>query len=101
LDDDLSRLNSPNAVNISKLSKRYLETDITAQWSWKDTDASQAATRLGTLICLRGDLAHRGPDLFKDVTARASVRRKDLVDAIALLTTLVERTEQILKTTSK
>jgi RiboL-PSP-HEPN len=94
LDADLQALNTPNTENLKALSKRYLEIDITAHWSWKRTSAVDAATRLDKLIRLRGELAHRGPDLFKG----ASVHRKQVVDAVLLLKNLVECTERAIDT---
>lgn len=92
LDSDLRKLNTPNSKNVRELSKRYLNIDITAHWSWKRTNASRAAGRLDELIQLRGDLAHRGPELFR----RASVRRWQVADALLLLKKLVECTERAL-----
>jgi hypothetical protein len=87
---DLQALNTPNTENLKSLSMRYLEVDITAHWSWKRTSAMSAATSLDKLIRLRGELAHRGPELFKG----ASVHRKQVVDAVLLLKRLVECTER-------
>jgi len=94
LEADLKALNTPNAGNVKALSKRYLDGDITMSWSWKGTNAATAASRLDKLIRLRGELAHRGPDLFKG----ASVRRQHVEDALRLLTRLVECTERALGT---
>lgn len=94
LDADLQALNTPNTANLKTLSKRYVRMDITAHWSWQRTSAAAAATRLDKLIRLRGELAHRGPDLF----AGASVHRKQVVDAVFLLNKLVHCTERALGT---
>jgi hypothetical protein len=94
LDADLQALNTPNTENLKALSKRYLKTDITAHWFWKRTSAVGAATRLDKLIRLRGELAHRGPELFRG----ASVHRKQVVDAVVLLKKLVECTERAVGT---
>jgi hypothetical protein len=92
LDSDLRKLNTPNTKNVRDLSKCYLSTDITAHWSWTRTSAPRAAERLDKLIELRGDLAHRGPELFRS----ASVRRSQAADAVQLLKKLVYCTEKCL-----
>ncbi len=94
LEDDLQALNTPNTENIKTLSKRYLDLDITLRWSWKGAKRLTAAYRLDQLIRLRGELAHRGPDLFEG----ASVRREQVEDARRLLRRLVECTEQAVGT---
>lgn len=86
---DLAALNTPNTGSVRTISKRYLKVDITASWSWKGTSAATAGSKLNKLIRLRGELAHRGPELFK----RAPVRRSDVVDSVRLLKRLVECTE--------
>ena len=92
LDHDLAALNTPNTENVKTISKRYLKLDITASWSWKGTSAATAGNKLNRLIRLRGELTHRGPELFKG----ASVRRRDVVDLVRLLKRLVECTERCL-----
>src|ERR1017187_1986311 len=90
LEADLKALNTPRSGNVKALSKRYLDGDITMSWSWKGTSAAIAASRLDKLIRLRGEFAHRGPDLFKG----ASARPEHVEDALRLLTRLVECTER-------
>ena len=94
LDADLQALNTPNTENLKALSKRYLEVDITAHWSWRRTSAMSAAIRLDKLVRLRGEVAHRVPDPFK----RESVHRKQVVDTVFLLKRLVECTERTVGT---
>ena len=90
LEADLKALNTPSSGNVKALSKRYLDGDITMSWSWKGTSVAIAASRFDKLIRLRGEFAHRGPEIFKG----ASARREHVEDALRLLTRLVECTER-------
>lgn len=88
--DDIEKLNTPNSANIRSLFKRYLGADITNEWRWQGVSAKAACGRLDALISLRGRLVHRGRELYE---ARASVGRHHVINAIALLGRLVDRTE--------
>lgn len=84
----LDKLNTPNTENISALSKRFLEKDLTLLWRWQGSTPTQAAIRLDTLIKLRGALVHRSGNVLEP----AAVRRDDVIEAMWLLNKLVEIT---------
>lgn len=88
-------LNSPNSENVRTLSKQYLGEDLTNRWRWERTTPLLAAKRLDSLIRLRGYLAHRGREAFKRA---AVIQRKQVIEAISLLTHLVDCTERALGT---
>jgi hypothetical protein len=93
LETDILALNTPSSVNIRTLSKRYLNADITTRWRWAGTTPSRAAIRLDALIRLRGEVAHRGRDVFDRISP---VDRKQVVQAISLVKHLAECTERAL-----
>lgn len=87
---DIEALNTPNSINIRRLTKRYLGFDLTTRWKWPGVSSQQACQKLDDLIKLRGRLAHRG----RDVRAkRALVSRSELVKALSLVTRLAFLTE--------
>jgi RiboL-PSP-HEPN len=90
LSEEIGELNTPNSAKVRALFKRYISEDITKDWRWKGVSAPAACGRLDALIRLRGGLVHRGRELFEE---KASVRRNHVVNAIALLERLVDRTE--------
>jgi hypothetical protein len=88
-------LNTPSSTNIRKLFKKYLEVDIIAGWKWQRVSSSAACQKLDRLIELRGDLVHRGKDYIFESKAKAL--RRQLVEAMNLVTHLAERTAAALK----
>lgn len=90
---EVSVLNTPNPANVARISKRYLDRDLTADWDGPAPRRQTARARLDRLITLRGHLVHRTKVFFE---RRASVKRRDLVGAIALLSRIVQRTEEAL-----
>ncbi len=91
---DVLALNTPSSENLKVLFERYLDLDITKHWKWRNTSSSKACQKLDALIRLRGELVHRGKNLFE---LKDKVRRSDLVDARHLTEKLVECTDIALK----
>lgn len=87
--EEVGALNTPSSSKIRELFKKYLGEDITKDWRWQGVSSPAACRRLDDLIRLRGELVHRGRELFE----KARVHRHHVVDAIALLERLVDRTE--------
>jgi hypothetical protein len=88
--EEIEALNTPNSANIRHLFERYLGDDLTKNWRWQKVSSKSACGRLDALIRLRGQLVHRGRELFEE---KASVRLNHVVNAITLLERLVDRTE--------
>lgn len=88
--EDIAALNTPNSANVRAMFKKYTGGDITRAWRWKGVSSLDACNRLDALVRLRGSLVHRGKDLFD---RKASAKRGNVVDAMDLLTRLVDRTE--------
>lgn len=87
---DIEGLNTPNPENVRALSKRYLDFDITKSWRWQRVSSSTACNKLDQLIRLRGDLVHRGKDMFEEKTV---VHRNQVIEAKSLVEHLVECTD--------
>lgn len=92
--DELDALNTPNSENIRRLSSRYLGTDITKTWKWRNSPPERSIKRLDELIVLRGALVHRGPEML----GNAAVRKEHVIMLIAVLDNLVACTERSLGT---
>lgn len=88
--EDLAALNTPNSANVRAMFKKYIGEDITQAWRWQGVSSSSACGKLDALVRLRGGLVHRGKDLFE---RKASAKRGHVVDAMELLSRLVDRTE--------
>jgi hypothetical protein len=95
LEKDILRLNTLNSENVRDLSRRYLGEDPTTRWRWEGTTPTRAAGRFDALIRLRGELAHRGREVFQ---RNAVVQRRQVVEAISLLEHLAECTQRALGT---
>lgn len=93
LQDDLASLNTPKSRNVGDLSKRYLGTDITENWSWAGMSAQRACTKLDELIELRGELAHRIGNFFE---GQSSVRRDHSANSVDSIEKLALRTQEII-----
>jgi hypothetical protein len=66
------KLNTPNAENIDDLFRSAVGIEkISSSWYWSGMSAVQARGKLGKLIELRGEVAHRGQ-------AAAGVRKTDV-----------------------
>jgi hypothetical protein len=92
---DIAELNTPSSANIRRLFKKYLEVDIISSWKWQRVSSTVACQKLDRLIELRGDLVHRGKDYIFENKAKAL--RRQLVEAMNLVTHLAERTAAALK----
>lgn len=90
---EVDTLNTPNSSNVEKLFKRYLGLEITKHWKWQGTASKDARRKLDDLVSLRGQLVHRGKELFE---GKASAHRKHVVDAVSLLERLVQCTDEAL-----
>ena len=103
LEKDLRALNTPDSENIRGLSRRYLELDLTVNWSWPRTTSRAACKRLDDLIGLRGELVHNGPEYFpghrrvlqgKGRAAAKNLCLKDASNGVALISKLAECTRR-------
>ena len=88
--------NTPNCENVRGLFRRYLDIDITKQWTWKGTSSEVACRRLDELIKLRGNLTHRGKG-YTEVSQRAIVHREDVDGAVDLVDHLAQCTDKALR----
>ena len=73
---------------MKKLFKRYLDTDITRNWSWQKTTTRMACARLDELIRFRGGIVHRREQ------KKVPVKRKDVEDACNLVLRLAEKVDE-------
>jgi hypothetical protein len=87
---EVQALNTPNSANIRRLTQRYLGGDLTTSWKWPGVGFQQACRRLDAAIELRGRLAHRARDVFRD---RGNVPSRQAVAVIALLRRLSKATD--------
>ncbi len=87
---ELDGLNTPNSINIRKLTKRYLGIDVTRYWKWRGVSSERACQSLDSLIRFRGELVHRGRSIEDN---RALVSRHQLINALALILRLGDCTE--------
>ena len=86
--EEIKNLNTPNSENIRGLSKRYIGSDLTASWRWgRVITSSSSCARLDKLIRRRGELVHRGKELFEK---GGGAKRKEADEALSLVTRLVE-----------
>jgi hypothetical protein len=90
----IENLHSPNSGNIRELSKKYLGWDLTSRWKWGSVTAPTSCTRLDALIERRGELVHRGKEVFD---RGGGARRKEAEDALGLITRLVACSSQALE----
>jgi hypothetical protein len=82
---------NPNSRNIRNLTVQYLGMDLTQSWKWQKTTSQQACRRLDDLIYLRGELVHRGKDIFE---TRTGATRTNLKNAIKLVRLLADCTDK-------
>lgn len=69
---DRGSFNSPNAENIDKLFSEMVGlTSLSRQWTWPGMTYEKSANKLGSLIELRGNIAHR-------VTTAKAVKKSDV-----------------------
>lgn len=90
LEEEIELLNTPDSARVRRLSKRYLALDVTSAWIWQNTTSESACDRLDALIALRGQLVHRGRELFE---RRQSVKKSDVLNGRALVNHLVRCTD--------
>src|SRR5260370_21013950 len=87
---DIFALNTPNSDKLKNLFERYFNLDITKYWKWQKISSNTACQKLDALIKLRGELVHKGKEIFE---SKAKVRRSNLVEAQSLVQRLVECTD--------
>ncbi|HET9284494.1 MAG TPA: HEPN domain-containing protein [Candidatus Angelobacter sp.] len=90
---DVSALNTPDSANIKVLFERYLDLDITKYWRWSNICSSKACEKLDELIHLRGELVHKGKEIFD---LKAKVLRRNLLEAKQTIERLVACTDRAL-----
>lgn len=90
--EELENLHTPSSDNIRQLSERYVGLDLTRRWSWPGCSAAKAATKLDSLIKLRGKLVHRGKEAF----ASSAVKLDEVRDGVELVKRLVKLTDKAL-----
>jgi len=61
LANDLRYFHSPSTNRVRDLFKKYVSVDVTHGWTWNNYDPVRAKRDLDTLVCKRGDIAHRSP----------------------------------------
>lgn len=91
--DELKNLHTPDSRGVRHLSKRYLGADLTLSWRWPGTDSEGACRRLDRMIRRRGEIVHRGRDIYK---SSKSVRKVEVVEALALVKRLMTCTSRAL-----
>jgi hypothetical protein len=94
---DIESLNTPSSENIRKLSKRYLNLDLTQKWKWPGVTSEEACRKLDNLIKLRGAIVHRGRSASEK---RRTITKRQLVDSLVLIQRLAVCTEAALKAKS-
>lgn len=92
-EEEIASLNSPTSNTIRRLSKRYLDIDVTQYWKWPGVSCQKACVRLDDLIIRRGELVHRAKDFFQTATAP---RKREASSAIDLVSRLVRCTNSCL-----
>ncbi len=92
-EEEIKRLNNPTSEKTRKLFTDYLGVDVTATWSWANTDADKSRKTLDGFLAKRGAAAHRSDAVAIARPQGHLVKREDLERIIRFLKTLVERTE--------
>ena len=85
----IQNLSSPSSKKVRKLSKTYLNMDVTSFWHWLGVSQKEACKKLDALIVRRGDLVHRARDLFQSAqhpTKREALASINLVSRLARCT---------------
>lgn len=87
---DVNGISNPNAKVTGDLFRQYLGIDVTREWRWRGVGPRQASNMLDALLKHRGQLVHRGRELFKKA---AVVTRNDAGGYVDLVMRLMDRTE--------
>ncbi len=92
--EEIKRLNNPNATKTKSLFMDYLGVDVTQYWEWSNMDIPKVRQCLDELLAKRGDAAHRSRVSLNKTQNGHLVRREDLEKAIRFLRMLVEKSEK-------
>ncbi len=93
LKGDLKTLHNPTADKTKRLFEEYLDVDVTAGWSWANTDPVKARVTLNNLIAKRGDAVHRSKSVAHGSPMPHLVKRDELEKAIKFIKELVKASE--------
>ncbi|SDC14956.1 hypothetical protein SAMN05216345_101710 [Cupriavidus sp. YR651] len=96
LQDELKRFHNPSTDKTRKLFLDYLGKDVTAHWTWNNTDAAKAKQTLDDWIRRRGDAVHRSRTVSAGPAVAHLIRRDELEKAIRFLRGLVDATDKAL-----
>ena len=90
LERELRYFHTPNAKNTKGMFERFLHQDVTEKWTWIDSDADQARSKLNQWIKKRGEAVHRS---VNDTQASHLVSRPDMKKCLTFFKKLVETTD--------
>jgi hypothetical protein len=93
LNDEMRRFNTPNAENTKRIFLEYLGVDVTAGWSWENTDPDTAKKSLNLWISTRGEAVHRSKPINFGAPTPHLVKREDLEKVIRFVRGLVKATD--------
>ncbi|HEV2860769.1 MAG TPA: HEPN domain-containing protein [Pyrinomonadaceae bacterium] len=91
---DIESLNTPSSEHIRKLTKRYLNLDLTQKWRWPGVTYEEACRKLDSLIKLRGGIVHRGRSIAEK---KRIITKRQLLASLGLIQRLAVCTENALK----
>lgn len=92
LERELRYFHTPNSKKTKGMFQRFLELDVTENWTWIDGEPEQVQRKLNEWIVKRGEAVHRS---VSDQQAAHIVSRKDLDKCVKFFKTLVERTDEV------
>jgi len=95
LDQEIKRLNNPNAEKVRLLSLEFLHTDITVHWAWNGYQPKMVFTQLNSWLSKRGDIVHQGRN-NDDPKIPHLVKRDEAEKAIRFFKELVKVTDAVL-----
>lgn len=91
LEKELRYFHTPNTPKTRDLFKRYLDVDVTGEWSWAGFEPKAAMAKLDEWIKKRGDAVHRS---VTDKQAAHLVSRQDMAKCLNFFKSLVEATDR-------
>ena len=93
LDKELKRFHNPDSRKTVTLFRDFAGIDLQDSWSWNNSDAATARSRLDSYMKLRGDVVHRSRASIVACSRAHPVKKEELEKAIAFLKNLVNATE--------